>query len=98
MLEVVHRRDVVPVFMNIHGAVEGDPSTRFVVRMDLVALYLPRADACEGVIVVTELEITNDPQSIHGAGCKAQQASLLADSRDVARRIVARRGAGKGQG
>ncbi len=60
MLEVVDGRDVVPVFMDVDCAVEVDPGAGFVVRMDLVALHLPRTDPGEGVIVVTEREISGD--------------------------------------
>jgi hypothetical protein len=62
MLEVVDRRHVVPVFMDVECAVEVDPGARFVVGMDLVALHLPQTGPGERVIVVTELEIGRDPQ------------------------------------
>src|ERR1700722_18510338 len=83
--------------MNVNGAVEVNPHTWFVARVDLVALHLPRTYPGKGVVVIAELEISHDPQGIHGNGCKAQQCSLLADSRDVASGVVVCGGTRKSQ-
>ena len=71
MLQVVYGKDVVAVFMNFHGTLEHGPRPRFVIHMDLVGLHLAGIDPRIGLVIVAELEIACDAQSIDGTRNKA---------------------------
>ena len=94
MLYVVHGCDVVAVIMNLNGARQIRPRPRLVAHLDLVGLHLPGIDPREGLVVVAELKITGDAQSVYGSRHDTQEQGILVDGGDVARSIITRFGIG----
>ena len=72
MLQVVHRQDVVAIFVNFYRAVQIRPWSRLVIRVNFVGLHLPGINPRIGLVVGAELEIAVDPQSIDGARDETQ--------------------------
>ena len=94
MLYVVHGCYVVAVIVNFHGTRQIGPGPRLVTHLNFISLHLPRIDTREGLVVISELKIASDAQSIDRTRYDAEQQRVFVDARDVSGRIVARVGNG----
>src|SRR5467141_63595 len=62
MLQSIDVTNVVAVFANVNCSVDGRPELRFIGRVDLIALELPRENLRVGPAVISKLEISTDSQ------------------------------------